>query len=60
MSETRHYGTTGRLTMFPKHPHYETARDKQAEQAREEVAEFLRRKAELARKLAGRRILVTA
>lgn len=46
--------------MIPKHPYYETPRDRQAEQAKEEVARFLAHKAELARKLAGRRILVSA
>jgi len=46
--------------MIPKHPHYETARERQAEQAREEVAAFLRKQAERKIRMAGRRILVSA
>lgn len=46
--------------MIPKHPHYETARQRQAEQAREEVERFLIAKEALKAKLAGRRILVSA
>lgn len=46
--------------MIPKHPHYETARDRQAAQAREEAAAFLRRQAQRKARLANARLIPCA
>lgn len=43
--------------MFPKHPHYETAREKQAADIAAEVAAFLARKKALAARMAGHRVI---
>lgn len=42
-----------------RHPHFQNARDKQAEAFRDEIAAYLRESAERAKRLAGARIHYT-
>lgn len=46
--------------MIPRHPYYVTARDEQRRDLRAEAAAFLKDKADKARKMGNRRLIVVA